>query len=376
MNRNTVFTVLLFLYMPLFAAGQIPVIQAGDELVTIRDGAELRKNGWTISPKLKPDIYITHSKYMRVTFYTDLDSISFRIEPNKSYDFIIRCGADSALTQIRHTPSHLDILKKAGKYDTTDRRIIPAFSYQSMDDPHLVALRKEFNLDSIAGNDNEITRVLRLMSWIHNLIPHDGNSQNPAVKNALSMIAECKKEKRGLNCRGLATVLNECYLALGLPSRFVTCMPKDSVFDDCHVINMVYLKSQKKWVWIDPTNNAYACASKVGVLSIEEVRERLAHEQPVTINLDANWNNREFVLPEEYLYKYMAKNLYRMECPLVSEYNMETAKPGKKITYVELLPLDAYNQTPYWSEHTDKKTGVTYIHYKTNNPAVFWALPE
>lgn len=358
------------------AAAQIPVIQAGGELVTIRDDKELKKNGWTISPKLRPDVYITHSKYKRVTFYTDQDSISFRIEPGKTYDFIIRCGTDSALTQIKHMPSHLDILKKAGRYDTTDRRPIPTFSYQSMNDPNLVALRKGLNLDSVAGNDNEITRVIKLMTWIHNLIPHDGNSQNPAVKNALSMIAQCKKEKRGLNCRGLATVLNECYLALGIPSRFVTCMPKDSVFDDCHVINMVYLRSMKKWIWIDPTNNAYAVGEKGRALSIEEVRERLTHEQPVAINLDANWNNREFVLPEEYLYKYMAKNLYRMECPLVSEYDTETTRQDKKITYVELLPLDAYNQTPDRSEYTNRQTGVTYIHYKTNNPAVFWALPE
>ncbi len=73
------------------------------------------------------------------------------------------------------------------------------------------------------------------------------------------MIAVCRKDNRGLNCRGLATVLNECYLAMGFSSRLVFRLPKDSlgVDPDCHVINMVFVPSLKKWIWTDPTNDAY-----------------------------------------------------------------------------------------------------------------------
>jgi hypothetical protein len=72
----------------------------------------------------------------------------------------------------------------------------------------------------------------------------------------------------------------------------------------------------------------------------------------------------------------MAKNLYRLQTPLVSEYDLETAKSGKEITYVELLPLDGIQQEPQKDTYTNKNTGVTSTTYKTNNPALFWAKPE
>lgn len=233
--------------------------------------------------------------------------------------------------QMRGIVDFLFILKKAGNYNVNDNRPFPAFTYQASSDPNLTALRKAFNLDSIAGKGSDVLKILNLLHWIHNLIPHDGNHENPVVKNAMNMIRECKQEKRGLNCRGLATVLNECYLSLGIKSRIVTCLPKDSLkMDyDCHTINVVYSDTLKKWLWIDPTNNAYVMNEKGEVLSIEEVRERIINDEPVILNPDANWNNQLAQNRENYLFTYMAKNLYMLECPVRSEYDMETAKENK-----------------------------------------------
>lgn len=362
----------------LFAQEKLPVIKANFDTVNIRDGKTLIVKAWTINPKIRPDIYTTSNK--KVTFYTDLDSISFSIKPNKVYSFIILLNNDSALTQIKYEykaplPTYLDILKKSKKYNYSDLRNIPPFEYQSADNPNLVALKKAFKLDSIAGTGNEISKILNLLHWIHNLIPHDGEHENPEIKNAMSMINQCKKESRGLSCRGLAMVLNECYLSLGIKSRYITCMPKDSVFSDCHVINMVFSTEFKKWLWIDPTFNAYVMNGKGELLSIQEVREKLISGQQLIINPDANWNNKRTIVKEDYLYNYMAKNLYRLECPLTSEYNYETFENHKTVTFIELLPLDAYNQTPQRSEKTFK-VGTTFINYKTTNPNVFWTIPN
>lgn len=357
----------------LFAQSKLPVIKATSKSVDIRDGDNFRKNAWTISPEIKPDVYTTSLKGKVVTFYTDRDSISIKITNKTKFDFTILLNDTiKAPTQVVFMPSYLDKLKAAAKYNFKDTRVIPEFTYQDQNNPNLIALRKGFNLDSIAGYGNDISKILNLLHWIHNLIPHDGNHENPTIKNALSMITQCKKEERGLNCRGLATVLNECYLSMGFKSRFVTCMPKDSVFDDCHVINSVYLPNEKKWIWIDPTHNAYVMNEKGELLSIEEVRERLISGRPLILNPDANWNNKSTTTKEEYLYKYMAKNLYRLQCPLVSEYDTETWKEGKKITFVELLPLDAFQQKPDKSESINKKTGTTFTYLKTNNPNNFW----
>ena len=163
MTQKLNFLLVLFITgQSLFAQQNLPIIRATSKIVDIRDGDDFQKANWTISPKLKPDIYQTNNK--KVTFYTDLDSITFKVKPNQKYSFIILLnGKDSAYTQIVCFPSHLDILKKASTYNLDDKREIPVFTYQSSRDSNLVALRKTFNLDSIAGFGNDISKVLNLL---------------------------------------------------------------------------------------------------------------------------------------------------------------------------------------------------------------------
>lgn len=306
---------------------------------------------------LKNAIDAGYNNYGHVQLDTDLDNI------RKEKEFIVLNN------KLKLTGDYLFILKRANKYNLSDSRPLPKFNYQSSDNPNLMALRKGFNLDSIAGQGNDVLKILNLLQWVHNLIPHDGNHDNPEVKNALSMINVCKKDDRGLNCRGLALVLNECYLAMGIKSRIVTCYPKDilKIDPDCHVINSVYSESLKKWLWIDPTYNAFVMNENGEMLSIEEVRERLINDKILILNPNANWNNKQTQTKEGYLKNYMAKNLYMLESPATSEYNMETHREGKTISYIKLLPLDYDNQKPDKVE-SDGKITV----YKTNNPKVFW----
>ncbi len=355
---------------------ELPIIHSKIDVIDIRNGNELVEGNWSLAPEAKPDIYTSNKIGEFVTFYTDLDSIRYRIHPDSVYNFVILLnGQDSAYTQIKYAPTYLDVLKGAKEYNN-DKINLPKFSYQDSSDTNLKTLRAEFKLDSIAGGGNEVSKILNLMHWIHDLIPHDGNHENPIVKNAMSLISECKKDERGLNCRGLATVLNECYLALGIKSRFVTCMPKDSIFNDCHVINMVFSKELNKWIWIDPTHDAYVLDEKGQLLGLMEVRKKLINGETVILNPDANWNNKASTVKEYYLLEYMAKNLYRFSCPVKSEHDYETNEKGKIREYVELIPLDGFNQAPKISEKTYKKSGVTFKTYKTNNPNQFWVEPN
>lgn len=365
----------MLLGQSLFAQKKLPVVKATSTSVAIKDDNLFRKNAWRIVPEEKLDVYTTSAK--KVTFYTDIDSITFKIKANEKYDFIILLnGKDSARTQIKHQPSRLDILKGAEKYNTADTRFIPKFEYQAEDNPNLQRIRKDLKLDSVAGKGNELSKIFNLMHWVHNLVKHDGSSNNPTLKNAIDLIKVCKTENRGVNCRMLATILNECYLSMGIKSRYITCMPKETQFDDCHVINMVYSSELKKWIWMDPTFDAYVMDEKGNLLGIQEVRERLIKGQPLILNADANWNRESLQTKEDYLENYMAKNLYRLQTPVVSEYDSETWKKGKTITYVELLPLDGIVQTPQKDEHINAEKGVKFTYYKTNNPNLFWSKPE
>lgn len=315
---------------------------------------------------LKKSIEAGYNNYRHVQADTDLDNIRNErefIELNKL---------------LRNTGDFLHILKKAGNYNIHDKRPLPVFTYQSGNDPNLVSLRRKYDLDSIAGKGTDVLKFINLLRWVHNMVPHNGENGNPEVKNAASMIEVCKQSDRGLNCRGLAIVLNECYLALGFKSRIVTCLPKDSlkVDPDCHVINMVYSGSLGKWLWMDPTFNAYVMNEKGELLGIEEVRERLINDKPLILNPDANWNNQTAQTKENYLEGYMAKNLYMLECPASSEYDMETVAGGKTYKYITLLPLDYHEQTPDKVEDKSKATGSSWVTFKTNNPKLFWKVPE
>ena len=99
----------LIVVLALFAAAAIaqedklPTIKSNSRTISIEDGTQLKSNGWSLSPDAKPDVYeaeLIDGKAHRVTFITDLDRISFNVEENKKYDFIIEWDGKICYTQI------------------------------------------------------------------------------------------------------------------------------------------------------------------------------------------------------------------------------------------------------------------------------------
>jgi Domain of unknown function (DUF4932) len=118
----------LIILLVLFAAAAIaqdklPTIKSNSRTVSIEDGAQLKTNGWNLTPDAKPDVYeaeLIDGKAHRVTFITDLDRISFNVEENKKYDFIIEWGDKICYTQIvgkRFVPA----ARFDGKYQAANR---------------------------------------------------------------------------------------------------------------------------------------------------------------------------------------------------------------------------------------------------------------
>ncbi|WP_073229526.1 TPR end-of-group domain-containing protein [Pedobacter caeni] len=272
--------------------------------------------------------------------------------------------------QIRDRGDFGYILKKAGKYQVQPEQKSSPFTYQNASDSNLIAFRKLFNLDSIAGAGTEISKFKNLLNWAHNVVKHDGSSSNPQAQNAIDLIAIAKKENRGFNCRMMATILKDAYQAMGYFSRVVTCMPKDTADSDCHVINVVWSKEKKKWLWMDPTFNAYVSNDKGELLSIEEVRSSLIAEKPLVLNEDANWNNQMKQTKANYLDHYMSKNLYWIQVSTKSEWNLETSAVEKKVSYINLYP------SQYTTLKGLKVSSGNLIKYATNDPAYFWQAPD
>lgn len=255
---------------------------------------------------------------------TDFDNIRKDARFNK----LLECMSEN---------TKLSILRRAGNYSQSPVAM-PNFTYALPNDSNLVRVRRELKLDSIAGSGDEISKMKNILYFVHDAVRHDGSSSNPSRKNAIDLIEVCHTEGRGVNCRMMAQILNECYLAMGWASRYVTCRPADPYDFDCHVINAVFSNTLNKWVWMDPTFAAYVTDENGTLLGLEEVRARLINDQPLVLNEDANWNHKSKQTKEYYLDNYMAKNLYIMECPDRFMFDTETRREGKNIQYISLVP--------------------------------------
>lgn len=343
----------------------------------------------------KENAYLENSSYYDIACYQALQGkkkaalVNFEKAFNLGWSNYSHAKADSDLDGLRKEKKYLEvmakmrensdflyILQQSKDYDRNEATPVcynqsitdkhPQFTYMNPNDSNLVRLREYFNLDSIAGSGNEVSKIKNLLAWVHDVVRHDGSSYNPEERNTIAMVELCKKENRGVNCRMMAQMLNECYLAMGFKSRFITCMPKVMI-NDCHVINAVYSNTLNKWLWMDPTFNAYVSDEKGNLLGISEVRDRLRSGQPLVLNEDANWNHKSKQTKEDYLDAYMAKNLYYVSCPFQSEYNAETDYPGKKWSkYISLVPGEF---------STNGISGGGATPFDTHNDLYFWQSP-
>lgn len=86
------------------AQDSTPVVRARSRTVTITDGLHVKKNYWHVMPEKSPDVYYVEipRRPAKVTFATDLDSISFDVDYGARRRFVVQLddGA-AALTEIR-----------------------------------------------------------------------------------------------------------------------------------------------------------------------------------------------------------------------------------------------------------------------------------
>ncbi len=273
----------------------------------------------------------------------------------------------------RDTVDHIAVLRKSASYNRKSDQNFPAFTYQSAGDPHLTELRITYNLDSVAGKGDEITRAIRLLQWFHDQVPHEDVAPLK-VLTAANIIETYRKNKFAQGCYPLSIAMNEIFLSMGIRSRSVICFSnRFPVPAGGHVINSVYIDSLNKWIYMDPQENAYIKDEKGNFLSIAEVRERLIDGRPLILNPTANYHQVP-AKKEEYLYQFMAEHIYRMICPLHSEWDSQTREDRKTLEYVELLPYGS--QEPAIDGYETKKyEKYTVISYHTNNDLLFWQKP-
>ena len=254
----------------------------------------------------------------------------------------------------------LSVLKKSASYAKDNKKI--EFIYQPKESMNLRMVRDYFKLDSVAGQGDELSRILNLMHFAHDNIRHDGSNRAFAEMDAIDLYNYYKTTGKGVNCRQLAISLCEMYLSMDISARYVTCMPADSLDFECHVINTVWSSQLQKWLYIDPTFDAWVTDENGTMLSIAEVRERLINDQPLVLCETANWNHESPQTKEDYLETYMAKNLYYFVCKKLNRFNPESLyRNNDPEGDVRLMPVGFVNNNRKCETTTD--------------PEVFWAKP-
>jgi len=257
----------------------------------------------------------------------------------------------------------LSVLKKSAPYAKDSVKMENPFSYESKDSKCLSVVREYFKLDSVAGQGDELSKIINLLHFAHDNIRHDGGNRAFAEMDAIDLYNYCKTTGKGVNCRQLAISLCEMYLSMGIPARYVTCMPADPLDYECHVINSVWSEQLQKWLYIDPTMDAWVMDENGMMLSIAEVRDRLRNDLPLVLCETANWNHENKQTKEYYLDYYMAKNLYYFVCKKYSHFNPESDyRPNPAEEDIRLIPVGFVNNN--W------KCGTT------TDPEFFWIKPE
>lgn len=260
-----------------------------------------------------------------------------------------------------YVKTKLDILKESPEYATDSLPDIQ-FAYANPSDSLLTLTRERFRLDSIAGCGSDVDRIKRVLYWVHDNIRHNGSNGLPqGSRNLRNIYDSARRDSCGYNCRALAISLTEALLSIGIPSRYITCLPKDWKNDsDCHVISVAWSDSLKKWIWVDPTFAAFVTDENGLLLHPGEVRYRLRHDLPLTLNEDANWNHEDTQDKEYYLDEYMAKNLYLLEANSFNQAEPEGLTDHPVGQHVTLVP-----------------EGFEYpnSHFTTSNDQWFWQPP-
>ena len=257
----------------------------------------------------------------------------------------------------------LGVLQKSAPYAHDSVKMDNPFHYQPQESMNLKMVREYFKLDSVAGQGDELSKIINLLHFAHDNIRHDGNNRAFAEMDAIDLYNYYKATGRGVNCRQLAISLCEMYLSMGIPARYVTCMPADSLDYECHVINTVWSSQLQKWLYIDPTMDAWVMDENGLMLCIAEVRERLIQGQPLVLCETANWNHESQQTKEYYLDEYMAKNLYYFVCKKISRFNPESVyRDNDPEGDIRLIPVGFVNNN--WKCDT------------TTDPDFFWAKPE
>lgn len=213
-----------------------------------------------------------------------------------------------------------------------------------------------YDLDKVTKGYDDVDLMIQLLNWVCNNFKHNGNSGLPNKHNAYTITDFCKKHSDQVNCRGLSIILAEVLRLYGIPAKHITCMPKEVLFNDCHVVVHAYSEELGQWIMLDPTYRLILKNENGDYVNLPMLRKILINGQKLIPNKNAGRNGAVFDL-EDYR-EYMTKNTLRFQCATNFGFGSEDGVDGDVANM--LVPLN-------YNEDKGERT--------TTSEEAFWVLP-
>lgn len=238
------------------------------------------------------------------------------------------------------------------------------FEYDT-ENPNFQTLINKYEIDKVAGDGDDISRVLRLLRWCCDNVLHNGGKKDVEFipKTSLDILdyAFGKGTEFGVYCRLQSIVFTECCLALGFRSRILHCLPFNPNDYETHVVSIVFIDSLNKWIMVDAGNNGYFLDRNENILSPIEVRQKLANDDYIQTNKDINPNSNQTLSEKECMYKqYMAKNLFYFKSMLRHTFGSDLVENQKKI-YCAPSGFDIYEREIAYCQYAIKNSPVQFV---------------
>ncbi|MBF8436873.1 transglutaminase domain-containing protein [Halanaerobiaceae bacterium Z-7014] len=206
------------------------------------------------------------------------------------------------------------------------------FQWSDPDNGYLQRLSLKFGLDEIIlDQDSDLSKILAVTDWTHNLWSHDGNNQ-PEQNDPLSIYREAISQNRNFRCVEYAIVLTGSLNALDFPSRVLALKMKDveTIKSGAgHVVTETYSSEFDKWVFIDPQWNAIPVINDIPLNAVEFQQALVDNRNEIEI---PGFNNRKMVR----YFNWIGDYLYYFDTNLDNRY-VNDSSPQKLM----LVPVGA-----------------------------------
>lgn len=342
------------------------ILLATKEQADIAQDNEWLYNRWRISPQIPHDtlnVYL-YGKKEAVAFRTDKDSIRFHMQPGDVQSFYVKMG-DAA-------PAHTIIVAKSYPWDQVNytkgkQRNDLRVRYENSTHSYFDSLRNLYPVANLIENDhNDKERVLTVLNWVHHQWKHNGGV-TPKGSDGISILNEVKAGGQ-FPCFAYAIVLRDELTSLGFKARVLYLKTKDAETRNSspgHVVTEVYLKDQKKWVFVDGQFNVMPALNGKPLNAVEFQQALSRNYEKVQLLSRDKVSKRYYT---DFVYEY----LYYFDTALDNRI-----LPGKELvayqgnTKMMLVPEGAPNLTKM-KFFNGKITNCFY----TSATADFYAVPE